>query len=740
VRRLVDACRVPVFLVAAVCAVYWKILLSGQYTTYESPDPANEIIPWLQLQVQAMRSGTIALWTPYEWFGHSLIGQLEPGVCSPFNYLLALGPLDSHGHIQIWFLNVWMVLIHCAAALFAFWFLRDLKCSRAAAGTGALLYATAGAIGNTGWPQFLVAAIWGPLVFLFLLRSLRGHAPVKNAAWAGAMLGMSWLSGHHTPAIYLTLASFGTGLSLLILSPGARFQVARRLGVMLAVFIPIASLQGLSVFEYGRLSLRWVSSGPLGWKDHVPFPEHSLWALPVPDMLHLFVPGGTGLYADPFIGVVGLSLAAIAVLSAFRRIEVRIFTTLGVCAFLFALARNNVFYGLFYVLVPLVEKAREPVVVFGVFDICVAALAAFGVDQLLAGSAAKVLPRVAKVLAGFAAVTFGFFLLAAFLQPTVTSGVAQGDSRVGMIALIALGASAVLLAWNRGVLARTVTSILLCASIMIEQGVESEWKYFHKDDKNRSVFLKPLFEDQDLADFLRSRPGPIRVEISRPDMPISFGNWFGIDAPEEYTNSRLAATFRLGWWQDRLSRMYGENYTISKASTRTGQQDLFTGKSGLKVFANPAAFPRAWTVHQLLTAPDEDRAAALVRDGTFDLRSTAVMITRVPKLETCSGDQVSSFREDLSSVRVDVAMACTGLVIVSDSYYPGWRAQVDGKSATLWKVNTVIRGVVVPAGKHQIVMNYRPLSVYLGLALALAGFTTAIILQRRKEPDGINLL
>jgi uncharacterized membrane protein YfhO len=85
-------------------------------------------------------------------------------------------------------------------------------------------------------------------------------------------------------------------------------------------------------------------------------------------------------------------------------------------------------------------------------------------------------------------------------------------------------------------------------------------------------------------------------------------------------------------------------------------------------------------------------------------------------------------------------MECTGLVIVSDSYYPGWRAQVDGKSATLWKVNTVIRGVVVPAGTHHIVMNYRPVSVYLGLVLALAGLTAAIVLQRRKEEDGLNLL
>ena len=740
-KRLFQTCRAQLFLIAAVCAVYWKILLSGQYSVLEHPDMANLDLPWMELQVHALQSGTIALWSPYEWFGHTIIGQLAFVLCSPLSYLLALGPLDSNGHIQMWFVQIWIVLIHCAVALFAFWLCRDLGCSRAAALAGGLLYATSSGIGNTGWPQFVLVAMWGPLLFLFLMRSLRGRAPLKNAAWAGVALGLAWLGGHHAPAIYLTLASFGAGLTFLIRRPGARFRGGCRLAVMFVVFVSVASVQALPAAESGQLSLRWVSSGPTAWNDTVPFPEHGLFAFSVPDMLHLVVPGGTALYWDPFIGVVGLSLAAIAVLCAFRRIEVRVFAMLGLSAFLFALAKNDVFYGLFYALVPLVEKAREPMVALSVFGISVAVLAAFGVDQLLAGGARKVLPQVGAVLVSFAILTFSLFLLTRFLQPAVTSTIAQGDPRVGMIALIALGAAGILLAWNRGVLGRTGVVVLLCASMMIEQGVESDWNYAHKDDKGRAAFLKPLFDNQDVADFLRSRPDPKRAELNNKDISFNFGNWYGIDAPEEYTNGMLADTYRLGWNSDRLSRMYGENYTVSKVSTRGGQQDLFTGASGLKVFANPAAFPRAWTVHELRTAPDEDRAAALVRDGPFDLRSTAVMTGKPPSLEKCGGeDRVNGFREDLSSVHVGVTMACTGLVIVSDSYYPGWRAQVDGKSAKLWKVNTVIRGVVVPPGGHEIVMNYRPLSVYAGFVLMLCGFTIAIVLQRRREPDCIDLL
>jgi uncharacterized membrane protein YfhO len=85
-------------------------------------------------------------------------------------------------------------------------------------------------------------------------------------------------------------------------------------------------------------------------------------------------------------------------------------------------------------------------------------------------------------------------------------------------------------------------------------------------------------------------------------------------------------------------------------------------------------------------------------------------------------------------------MACKGLLIVSDNWYPGWRAEVDGRPAEIWKVNTVIRGVVVNAGKHNVAMRYRPFSVYFGFAFTLVGLGAAIVLGRRRETDGEDTL
>jgi uncharacterized membrane protein YfhO len=70
-------------------------------------------------------------------------------------------------------------------------------------------------------------------------------------------------------------------------------------------------------------------------------------------------------------------------------------------------------------------------------------------------------------------------------------------------------------------------------------------------------------------------------------------------------------------------------------------------------------------------------------------------------------------------------MACDGIVILSDTFYPGWRARVDHLPVEIHEVNGAMRGVAVPRGTHTITMRYRPVSVYAGAALTLLGILGA---------------
>ena len=83
-----------------------------------------------------------------------------------------------------------------------------------------------------------------------------------------------------------------------------------------------------------------------------------------------------------------------------------------------------------------------------------------------------------------------------------------------------------------------------------------------------------------------------------------------------------------------------------------------------------------------------------------------------------------------------------GLFVVKDSYFPGWRATVNGQPAEVIRVNGLVRGVVVPAaGQYEVTMAYRPTSFVSGLAISAATVVLLALLvawefaaRRRKAP------
>lgn len=743
IRTRLRAARPPLLAVCGVIAVFWKLALTKQYTFLASLDLANMVVPRLQAAVYAIRHWTVLLWTPYEWFGQPTVGQVEPSAASPFTFLMALAPLHN-GQIQLFYVHLWFVLIHCVAALFAYWLFRELGCSAGPAVIASILFATMGFYGNTDWPHHLAPAIFTPLVFLFLLRSLRGRTPLKSAAWAGCMLGISWLCGHHEPPLILCLTVAGFAV-LPLASRQHRRPALLRFGILFAVMILVASVQLLPAIEYGKLSKRWTHTGALTWKDRVFYSEHEMFSMRPDELLHVVIPGGNAMFSDPFVGTVGLSLAALAVLGGFRRRDVRIFILVALGGLFYAMARFFVPYGLLYVFVPLVEKTREPIAALFLFQFAIAALAAIGAEMLFFQPDPARNRRVTKALTWFGTLTFGLYLLMTYLKPGIASAVLDADQRPAMIGLIALLLAALYHAWSKGLLRREWAMPLLALLLIVEQGNEvgAGWAHVRDPhDKDRMAQLNALADTQDLANYLRTKPDPKRIELNDKEIAFNFGDWYRMETNHSYGASMLAATSELGgWWSDRIGRMYGLNYVLSREPTRPGLQELMTGKSGIKVWSNPEAYPRAWTVHQIVVAPNAWNGADMMNNWTFDLRTTALTVAAKPQLDTCAAaDSVRRIVDQPSLVHVDVEMACKGLLVVSDNWYPGWSADVDGASAPIWKVNSVIRGIVVAAGRHSITMHYRPFSVYFGLLLTLLGLAAAIVLHRRHEPDAADLL
>lgn len=375
-----QAVQFPVLLLLIVAGFYWKLTLTNQFDWAWSPDLANQILPWFDEEARQAQHHQFPLWDAHEWAGQSLIGQAQPGVAYPLNWLFWLMP-RRNGHIQMAAVQWYYVLIHWMATLFAYYLCRDLGRSRIASVTGGLIFSLAGYMGTTEWPQMLNGAVWTPLVFLFLLRAARGRRPWSSAGFCGACLGMSWLSGHHQIPIFLTLPAAGCWIFFAL--PGGRIdrRIAAMAGLAIVIAGMVGALQILPAEEYGRLALRWVGAeSPLGWGDKVPYSVHRDLSLRPGQLVGILVPGQANFPSDHFLGATVLTMALLGAALAWRERAVRVFAALGIAGFGYALGGNSVFQGLLYAALPYVEKARVPAAAVFLLGLLAAVLTAAAVD------------------------------------------------------------------------------------------------------------------------------------------------------------------------------------------------------------------------------------------------------------------------------------------------------------------------------------------------------------------------
>jgi hypothetical protein len=716
-RRKSDAAALLV-IAGCVTVAFWKIALTNQYTFIESPDIGHQVLPWLQVQAAALHKGVIPLWDPYLLGGQPLAGQVQPAVFSPFTWLLTAGPLDRAGRLQLRWVHTWFALLHVIAGCFAYAFLRSLRVRRDACIVGAVFFGAAGFVGTTPWPQIAAGAIWLPLVFLFYLRSLRGERALPGAALAGGFLALSFLAGHHAVPTFAAMAIAGIGLAAALLGNLPWPAALGRTSLTLAVAGLGAAVQILPAIEYARYAVRWVNSAaPVGWGAVVPYTVHQMLGWNASELLFLVVPGAQESIVNPLVGVVPLALAIAALFANPRRRGTGMLAGIALAAVLFSLAGSTPFHGVLYALVPGLEKARAPIMAMAVADVAVAALAAFGVDALLA----KGTVHLRHVAAGIGALAAFLFVLSLY-PPPILKGVPRGADRAAAIALVSALLALLLLAWQRGVVkpAAFIAGLLVLA--LIEIGNSTGFDYVHVEDKTSLARPRLYGGTTDLADFLASRIGASRMTYEYDDLVFNFGDWYGIPSMAGFVPSAPAALWRLGTWNPRVLDLYGVRYYVARNPAAGGGREIFTSAGGWRVWERPNAFPRAWVVHRVRRAEPGDATIRAVLDPDTNLRDTVVLDRQAP-LEACGGHEDVVVRTpDVGRMEMDVVLSCAGMVVMSDNWFPGWQAAIDGKAAPVLPANAAMRAVSVPGGRHHLALEYRPASVYRGAGVSICVF------------------
>lgn len=162
------------------------------------------------------------------------------------------------------------------------------------------------------------------------------------------------------------------------------------------------------------------------------------------------------------------------------------------------------------------------------------------------------------------------------------------------------------------------------------------------------------------------------------------------------------------------------------------------------IFENRRALPHAWLVAEAISVDGEEALRQVRGDGSnqFDPQRTALLevppgeLPQLPggTLAATSKVQVTSYQANSLSLETDAPTPT--VLVVSEIFYPGWEATVDGRPVRILLSDYLLRGISLPAGKHRVEMRYRAPAACIGLtisALTLSLLCLVALYARRQR-------
>ncbi|HLF24918.1 MAG TPA: YfhO family protein [Anaerolineae bacterium] len=256
------------------------------------------------------------------------------------------------------------------------------------------------------------------------------------------------------------------------------------------------------------------------------------------------------------------------------------------------------------------------------------------------------------------------------------------------------------------------------------------------------------FPTTEAVDFLKRQPGLFRVSglylALMPNTSMVFGlsDARGYDAVVPWRHAtllqRVEGAYQLNHYgllrsaNSRLLDLMNVEYVITDRALSGRWEPAFSeGGSSIRVYRNPSVLPRAFIVYQFEPAPSAEAALSRVLDENFDFRTQVILEGMPPDLSSApespqTGEaRIVNYESERVAIETDTPVA--GILVLTDTYAPGWQAQIDGQPTEIYIADYAFRAVRVPAGQHRIEFTYAPASFTVGAILSLTALAGGAI-------------
>ncbi|MCL5958445.1 MAG: oligosaccharide flippase family protein [Chloroflexi bacterium] len=205
--------------------------------------------------------------------------------------------------------------------------------------------------------------------------------------------------------------------------------------------------------------------------------------------------------------------------------------------------------------------------------------------------------------------------------------------------------------------------------------------------------------------------------------------WRSFEEPYGLLYSMIKTLDRPSSLESPLLDLMNVKYVLSKQEVRAGGFKL-VHDGDVRVYENTRVMPRAFLVDRVIAAQSREQALSELRSPAFDPRSQ-VVLEKWPSGRQLAGGPgelpVPTIRAyKANAVTLEVSSPRTALLVLSDSFFTGWEARVDGQEVDIYRADGAFRAIEVPSGAHVVEFKYSPVSFKIGLLGSFTGLAVVL--------------
>ncbi|OGY12772.1 MAG: hypothetical protein A3A58_00145 [Candidatus Blackburnbacteria bacterium RIFCSPLOWO2_01_FULL_41_27] len=706
-------------------------------------DTISLIFPLRELAVSYIKTGVWPLWNPYLLAGVPLLADFQSAPFSPTNIVYFFTSM-----INGWTLQV--IAQHILAAYFTYLLARYWKISRLGSVVAGLAYAFSGYnILMSSWNVHVLVGAFIPLILLLADKWFK-EGKMLSLVFLSLSVALDYFSGYPQLVFYMLLSLFLLCIWHLRITREYFVKVIL-LGLFVVLGFLLTAIQLFPAVELILSSQRGVESIPAKW-------IYLVWQ----ELITFFAPDYYGNHATAnywgyknymsnlgFMSVAGFVLATIS-LNLWQKVrEIKFLVLLVVFSLLLAFPTPLAIFvsetGL------LGSKAMVSYRVLIIYALAVSLAIGYGLDYWLKnGKRVNLVKPI--ILPGAVLLGFGIYTALSYFggasEEIWKHKVSLRNLILPSLSLLAAFVSFVCAKYFKSLSKISVFVVILA---MFVELFYFGWKFtpFTRSDL--------VYPETPITNYLENFQEPSRVNGFDGIMPVNMGMPYRIEFSGGYepiyplntakyiavlnsNNIGVTPQDRFGII-DRMSSPLSDllnteyflvktdslNFLLKEQKGNEYLEHVFTDKS-VSILKNKNALPRAAMFFDWQTLPKEEHLGLLI-DPKFSYKEKLLIEEEIKFTKQPKSDWKVEFTKYASLETIlKVTTKTDGLLFVSDTMFPGWKAFRGNEEIKIYLADHMFRAVEVPKGEWEIRFVYKPESFFLGIKVTLASLFILVIL------------